>query len=81
MSAAIAAFTKLKKKFTKHLKKPEQAPTAGFMEMGEYDHRAGAYASEGDYNVLVDPEGDAWVFLGPHEALARQMQKEGAGKR
>lgn len=72
----MSAFAALKKKFTKHLKKPGQAPTSGFMEMGEYDRSHDRYESEGDYSILVDPEGDAWVFLGPHESLARQMKQE-----
>ena len=73
-----AAFTKLKKKFAKCLKKPEQSPTSAFMEMGEYDRSRDRYACEGDFSVTVDPEGDAWIFLGPHSSLANQVgQKDG----
>lgn len=70
---SVADFAKLKKKFSKQLKKPDQAPTSGFMEIGEYDRAKDRYASEGDYSILVDPEGDAWVFLGSHASLANQV--------
>lgn len=48
------------------------------MEMGEYDRSRDRYACEGDFSVTVDPEGDAWIFLGPHSSLANQVgQKDG----
>lgn len=73
---SLVAFTKLKKKFSKHLKKPEQAPTSAFLEMGEYEKSRDRYACEGDFSVLVDPEGDAWVFLGQHSSLAKQVGQD-----
>ena len=76
---SLVAFTKLKKKFTKHLKKPENSPTSAFMEMGEYDRSRDRYESEGDFSVLVDPEGDAWIFLGPHSSLVNQVGQKKDG--
>lgn len=66
-------FAKLKKRFTKHLKKPEQSPASLFLQMGEHDKPMSRYACEGDFAVTVDPEGDAWVFLGPHASLSRMV--------
>jgi hypothetical protein len=70
------AFAKLKKKFTKQLKKPERLPDSAFMEMGKHDRAKDRYACEGDFSVLVDPEGDAWVFMGPHSSLANQVGQQ-----
>lgn len=64
-------FGRLKKQFSKQLKKPEQDPASVFLQMGELDRPSGRYACEGDFAVTVDPDGDAWVFLGPHSSLKR----------
>ncbi len=73
-------FATLKKKFAAALKKPEQKPDSAFMEMGEYDRKHDRYESEGDFAVMVDPEGDAWIFLGKHSDIARQLKQESVGK-
>lgn len=69
-------FATLKKKFVAALKKPEQKPNSAFMEMGEYDRKQDRYESEGDFSVMIDPEGDAWIFLGPHASIARQIKQD-----
>lgn len=69
-----SAFSRLKNKFFKALKEPAQRPRSGFVEMGEYTGRG--FESEGSYNILVDPEGDAWMFMGNHAELARQIKQE-----
>lgn len=67
-------FATLKKKFYAALKKPEQKPTSAFMEMGEY--KRSQFEFEGDFNVMVDPEGDAWIFMGKHSDIARQLKQD-----
>lgn len=69
-------FENLKKKFVKALKKPDAQPTSGFLEMGEFDRHKDRYECEGDFNILVDPEGDAWIFLGKHETVAKQVAQK-----
>lgn len=70
-------FATIKKRFVEALKKAELRPTTAFAEMGEYQAQAGCYELEDDHTVLVDPEGDAWIFLGNHSDLARQLKQDG----
>lgn len=70
-------YANIKKRFAEALRKAELKPTTLFAEMGEYQAQAGRYELEDDFTVMVDPEGDAWVFLGKHADLARQLKQDG----
>lgn len=68
-------FATIKKRFAEALQKAELKPTTAYVEMGEFQGKQ--YEVEGDYTVSIDPEGDAWIFLGPHADFARQIKQDG----
>jgi hypothetical protein len=74
-------FNTAKKRFVQDLKAPEAEPASATVLFEDKTFPL-------ESSVTVDPEGDAWIFLGQHTGLSKfcrqddnDLQTSGSGKR
>jgi hypothetical protein len=68
--AQIKKLASVKKKFVDSLRKSKEEPHVARVAVGI---DSGQTEVVEDYRIKVDSDGDAWLFLGQHAQLTRQV--------